>query len=216
MHERRTVSGDVELREAPGGGSMRIVGYAAKFYREADPGTQYELWRGAVERIMPGAFDEAVAGDDVRALFNHDSSQILGRTKSGTLKLSVDDVGLRYEVEPADTSVYRDVQTFLQRGDVDGSSFQFSIPADGERWSRQGSLEIREITKVKLFDVGPVTFPAYSAATSGVRNEELAEARSRRDQWAQDAEQKAQEKAARAARIAEVEAKLLDLSKRVD
>lgn len=216
MHERRTVSGDVELREAPGDGSMRIVGYAAKFYREADPGTQYELWRGAVERIMPGAFDDAVAGDDVRALFNHDSSQILGRTKSGTLKLSVDDVGLRYEVEPADTSVYRDVQTFLQRGDVDGSSFQFSIPADGERWSRQDGLEIREITKVKLFDVGPVTFPAYSAATSGVRNEELAEARSRRDQWAQDAEQKAQEKAARAARIAEVEAKLLDLSKRVD
>lgn len=213
--ETRNVAGDVELREVEGGGGMRIVGYAAKFYRNSDPGTEYELWRGAKERIMPGAFDDAVAGDDVRALFNHDSSMILGRSKSGTLRLSVDEVGLRYEVEPADTSVYRDVAQHLSRGDVDGSSFQFSIPSDGERWSNENGVEVRQITKVKLYDVGPVTFPAYASATSGLRSEDLDQARQRRDEWAAEQEQAAREKQQREQRLAEVDARLIDISKQL-
>jgi len=145
-----------------------IHGYAAIFYRAGDRSTQYQLWPGAVERIMPTAFNEALKrGDDVRALFNHDPNLVLGRTKAETLGLAVDQIGLRYEITPIDTSVYRDLVRRLQRGDVDGSSFSFAVEA--EEWRVEGDLEIRELHGVKLFDVGPVTFPAYQATSSGVR-----------------------------------------------
>lgn len=201
--ETRSIAGHVQLRSDEAAG---IVGYAAKFYRADDSGTEFRLWDGAVERIMPGAFDAALS-DDVRALFNHDASQILGRTKSGTLKLSVDDIGLRYEIAPADTRVYADVANFLSRGDVDGSSFQFQILPGGERWTRSGSTEVREITSVKLFDVGPVTFPAYEAATSGVRSVEMA--RQTREAWAQQMQRSAKESAQRRQRCGEVLARLV-------
>jgi hypothetical protein len=89
----------VERRED---GKPIIVGYGSVFYREDDPGTEYELWRGFKERIGRSAFDSRLT-DDVRALFNHDTNMVLGRTTAETLKLSVDDVGLRYEIEPPDT-----------------------------------------------------------------------------------------------------------------
>lgn len=131
---------------------------------------------------MPGAFDEAIKKDDVRALFNHDPSAVLGRNKAGTLRLSVDDVGLRYEVTPANTSIYKDVVEHLKRGDVDGSSFQFRTIED--KWTREGNSEIRELRKVQLFDVGPVSFPAYEGASSGVRSDEDAQdAKRSRDEW---------------------------------
>jgi HK97 family phage prohead protease len=186
--DRRSTAAPVELRENRDG-APTIRGYAAKFYRASDLGTEYELWKGARERIMPGAFDKALKGDDVRGLFNHDPNMLLGRSKAGTLKLEVDEVGLRYEIQPADTSVYKDVVEYLRRGDVDGSSFQFSVPQGGEEWRMEGGSEIRELREVKLFDVGPVVFPAYSAATSGVRSmEDCDEAKERRDDWRKEME----------------------------
>jgi len=180
--ETRSTKHAPELRGE--GENPSIGGYAAVFYRAGDPSTEYELWKGARERIMPGAFD-GVTGDDVRALFNHDPNNVLGRSKSGTLKLSVDEVGLRYEIEPSDTTTYRNITTWLRRGDVDGSSFAFSVLTD--EWRMEGGNEIREIRKLgKLYDVGPVTFPAYEGASSGTRAETTyAEARSNRDTWAQ-------------------------------
>jgi HK97 family phage prohead protease len=186
--DRRSTAAPVELRENQDG-APTIRGYAAKFYRSSDPGTEYELWKGARERIMPGAFDKAIQGDDVRGLFNHDPNMLLGRSKAGTLKLEVDEVGLRYEIQPADTSVYKDVVEYLRRGDVDGSSFQFSVPQGGEEWRMEGGSEIRELREVKLYDVGPVTFPAYKSATSGVRSmEDCDEAKERRDDWRKEME----------------------------
>lgn len=176
--EQRTVSHRVELR-AEGDGPPRISGYAATFYRADDPGTQYQLWRGAYERVMPGAFDETLKRDDIRGLFNHDPASVLGRIKAGTMTLTVDDVGLRYDIEPADTGLYRDVAEMIRRGDVDGSSFGFSIVGEDVWYRDENDNEIRELRNVKLFDVGPVTFPAYAASTS--------EARSARDAWAGEA-----------------------------
>lgn len=173
--EQRTVNRKVELR-ADGDGPPRITGYAATFYREDDPGTQYQLWGGAYERVMPGAFDETLKRDDIRGLFNHDPASVLGRVKSGTMTLTVDDVGLRYEFTPADTTLYKDVAEMIRRGDVDGSSFGFSIVGEDVWYRDANNNEIRELRNVKLYDVGPVTFPAYAASTS--------EARSARDQWA--------------------------------
>jgi HK97 family phage prohead protease len=162
MDRRNERLGDLHLRAA-GDGMSAITGYAAVFYREDDPGTEFQLWDGAVERIMPGAFD-SYGDDDVRALFNHDSSQILGRQKAGTLLLDVNRQGLRYTIMPSDSRIFSDVHQAIRRGDVDGSSFQFRIT--DEEWRSEDGVEVREIKSVQLLDVGPVTFPAYGAATS--------------------------------------------------
>jgi uncharacterized protein len=154
-------------------GKRTISGYGAVFYDADDTGTEYRLWEDVVERIMPGAFDRAMKEDDVRSLFNHDSNIVLGRTKSGTLRLSVDAVGLRYEIDAPDTQLVRDqVIAPLERGDVDGSSFMF-VPTR-TAWieeAKEGrTLYIRQIEEVELSEVGPVTFPAYESSTSGVRS----------------------------------------------
>lgn len=187
-----------EIRMDGDGDDRRMVGYAAVFYREGDPSTEYWLWDGAVERIMPGAFDD-ISGDDVRALFNHDPSLLLGRSTAGTLSLSVDDKGLRYEITPGDTTASRDVQAHLERGDLSGSSFGFRVQK--EEWVRgDDAIDIRHIRSVSTFDVGPVTYPAYGGTESGIRKAgESAEARANYDAW--KAEQA--EADARAARILE-------------
>jgi HK97 family phage prohead protease len=149
-------------------GKPVITGYAAVFYDANDPGTEYRIWEDVCERIMPGAFDDAIRGDDVRALFNHNDNLILGRTSAGTLRLSVDAKGLRYEIDPPDTQTARDLMESLKRGDVTGSSFMFR-PVENVIRDSEG-LYVIERTKVKLFDVGPVAFPAYESATAGVRS----------------------------------------------
>lgn len=158
-------------------GTKRIVGYAAVFHRSGDQGTEYQLWRDAVERIAPGAFRSALQRrDDVRALFNHDPNQVLGRAQAGTLSLSEDGTGLKYEITPPDTQQARDVMELIRRGDVSGSSFSFRIIK--EQWTDEGTREIRTIQDVELFDVGPVTFPAYEGTTAGARAEgDLSEAK---------------------------------------
>lgn len=149
--------------------NKRILGYASVFY-DGTEGTEYALWEDMKERIMPGAFDDALSNpDDVRGLFNHDPNQILGRTSAGTLALSVDAKGLFYEIEPGDTSFAHDVIESIKRGDVDGSSFAFRVL--DEELKKQDGKYVREITRVGLYDVGPVTYPAYEAATSGYRKE---------------------------------------------
>lgn len=159
------------------GKTPTISGYAAVFYRADDPGTEYELFRynnyRVVERLMPGCFDRAVKEDDIRALFNHNQDAILGRARAGTLRLSIDNTGLRYEIDPPDTQTARDLLESLKRGDVSGSSFSFDYRAkdvilqsenDG---SERDLIEVRDVT---LYDIGPVTFPAYTSTTSGVRS----------------------------------------------
>jgi HK97 family phage prohead protease len=122
------------------------------------------------ERILPGTFDRAIRDShDVRALANHDKNQLLGRTSSGTCRLSVDEIGLRYEIDLPDTQAGRDVGTSIQRGDLDGSSFSF-VPTRVS-WVEEGRLMIRQVEDVDLYDVGPVTFPAYAGTSSGLRSE---------------------------------------------
>ncbi len=144
----------------------RIRGYAAVFY-DGTPETQFELFEGFVERILPGAFDRAIDEDDVRALFNHDPDHILGRSSAETLSLEADETGLRYDIATPDTTIGRDVAASIKRRDVTGSSFSFVVT--DEDFRREGGVRIREIRGVQLFDVGPVTFPAYQATTADAR-----------------------------------------------
>ncbi len=164
--ERRCVrSTTARIQERQDGGST-LFGHAAVYY-DGSPETQFELWPGVVERIMPRAFDRAVKEDDVRALFNHDPSMVLGRKSAKTLSLSADSRGLGYEISLGESSVAKDTRDFVRRGEVTGSSFSF-ITTD-ERWVKEEGLEVRQILGVQLFDVGPVTFPAYEGTTAGAR-----------------------------------------------
>jgi HK97 family phage prohead protease len=161
----------LELR-AREGKLPQIAGYGAVFYNAAEPGTEYQLWTDFVERIMPGAFDRAVAErDDARALFNHDPTNLLGRIAAKTLSLEVDATGLAYTIDPPDTQMGRDVVEMIRRGDLSGSSFAFEVTDEDIRKEKRDDVEkwIREIRGVKLYDVGPVTYPAYEATTTGVR-----------------------------------------------
>ncbi len=164
----------VDKRAASGGTaeSKLIRGYGSVFYNESDPGTEYWLWSDIVERVMPGAFDELLASNpDVRGLFNHDSNYVLGRTTAGTCRLSVDTVGLYYECDesPNDPDWQR-VAEKITRGDVNGSSYSF-IPGstiwEETKDANDNYVWIRWIKTVDMvYDVGPVTFPAFTAATS--------------------------------------------------
>lgn len=175
--ERRFISASVELRASQNTDAekgAKIFGYAAKFNVESENlGNNDYQFR---EVIAPGAFDD-VLGDDVRALFNHESSMILARSKNGegSLKIGVDEIGLFYEFDMPDTQVGRDLATSIKRGDVDQSSFQFQIAVDGDKWEevRQGDTTIikRTINKIgRLLDVSPVTFPAYPDASVAIRS----------------------------------------------
>ncbi len=167
MIKSRFCSLDVEVREGENGGND-ISGVGAPFYRSDVPGTSYELWPGAEERIMPTAFD--AIDQDVWASFNHDPNLVLGRVSAGTLDLMVQDEGLRYRVRASNKSFYRDLVESLRRGDVLGSSFSFEVVDEAWRESIDGGPDVRELRSVRLFELGPVTNPAYQASTSGLRD----------------------------------------------
>ena len=194
MERRFLPQASAEVRVSGEDGAKKITGYASVFY-DGTPATEYVLWDDkfgrAVERIMPGTFDGALKrADDVRGLKNHEPSLILGRTKAKTLRLAVDDRGLSYEIDPPETTAGRDTVAELTRGDLDGSSFAFKVANGGQKWTlttdKDGrDNDIREITDVEpLYDVGPVTYPAYDGTTAGYRDGgDAAEARASRDAW---------------------------------
>ena len=160
--ERRTIKH--EVRVAGEGEARQIKGYAAVFKSLS------EDLGGFREMIMPGAFADAIAEDDVRALINHDPNLILGRNVAGTLRLAEDEVGLSYEIIPPDTQYARDLIVSLDRGDVDQSSFGFMVIEESWRAPDEGSnLPVRILHRVRLFDVSAVTFPAYQATTVAAR-----------------------------------------------
>lgn len=143
-----------------------ITGYAAVFYNGTAQ-TEYQIGRNTFERIREDAFNAAIRNDDVVGLFNHDQDNVLGRTSAGTMRLSIDQRGLKYEIDPADTELHKRVAVAQQRGDVPGSSFGFVVLDEGE--FADDGRRIREIRNVQLFDVGPVTYPAYQGTNKGDR-----------------------------------------------
>lgn len=141
---------------------MTISGYAAVFY-DGTPETEYRLGEDMVERIEHGAFDAVLRdGDDVVSLFNHNNDNLLGRVASGTVRLSVDRRGLKYDVETADTELHNRVEVLQSRGDLVGSSMGFwPTKQRYEKPAKRGGDTVRRIKEARLYDVGPVTNPAY-------------------------------------------------------
>jgi HK97 family phage prohead protease len=152
--------------ESRADGRAAIIGYAAVYNRlSLDLG-------GFKEEILPGAFDKILSRQrgkgDVVALFNHDSNIVLGRTSSGTLELSSDEKGLRYVVTPPVSRA--DVLELIQRRDVRGSSFAFTVDPKNESFrTGEDGKAVRQIREVSgLYDVGPVLVPAYPATSASV------------------------------------------------
>ena len=153
------VSGlQVEKRED---GNPKISGYAAIFNSDSED-------MGFVERIKPGAFKKALRKSDVRALFNHDANLIFGRS-GVNLKMKEDKTGLFMEVSPLTTSTYKMVEENIQSGLVTQQSFAFTVEED--EWNEDFTK--RTINKVgQIFDVSPVTYPAYADTTVALRSME--------------------------------------------
>ncbi|WP_063771525.1 HK97 family phage prohead protease [Streptacidiphilus albus] len=169
--EVRTADSDFDVRSAEDGGNV-LVGYAAKF------NTRSQNLGGFIETIAPSAFTNSLSrGLDVRALFNHDPNLVLGRSTAGTLTLSQDQIGLRYRVPLPNTTAGRDLAESLRRGDITQSSFSFEVDPDGDDWDDDNDMPIRTLRSVSLFDVSPVTYPAYLDTNSGIAQRSLANAR---------------------------------------
>ncbi len=147
----------------------KIIGYAVVFNTpSADLG-------GFVEVFEPSSVDRTLSEQlDVRALVNHDPSQVLGRTTAGTLKLVKDAHGLRVEIDPPDTSVGRDIRTSVGRGDMTGMSLSFYVvPPKGERFERRAGQFTRIISDAVILETSIVTFPAYAATNAEVAQRSL-------------------------------------------
>jgi HK97 family phage prohead protease len=158
---------EVEFRASDNGALGVLEGYAAVFNED----TLIDSWEGRfVERLAPGAFRKTLKdrGDQIKVLFNHGFDPQIGDKPLGKPSSMVEDVrGLRVEVPLDDTSYNRDLVASLRSGALDGMSFRFSVVR--EDIDESDALPIRTLREVKLYEFGPVTFPAYEATTAGVR-----------------------------------------------
>jgi len=162
MLERRTFQLE-EIRAVEDGKTLRISGHAAVFNKKS------EVIFGFREIVLPGAFKKTIDEADIRALWNHDPNFVLGRNKAGTLRLKEDDRGLKTDIDLPDTQFARDLYHSIKRGDVDQMSFGFRTVTD--KWKTENSEAVRELVEVELFDVSPVTFPAYPQTDINARAE---------------------------------------------
>lgn len=162
--ERRALAAPPEVRADDG--AMVARGYAALFNSEADIGGYFR------EVIAPGAFRETLKNDDIRALIDHDTGRVIGRSTAGTLRLKEDDKGLSVEIDLPDTTDGRDLAVQLERGDISGMSFGFIVRHD--EWDETSDPPTRTIHAVDLREVSAVAFPAYGDTEIALRSLENA------------------------------------------
>lgn len=156
----------IEYRNDDKGESRTVAGVAAVFESESN---ELGWFR---EKIMPGAFDDADMSD-VRALFNHDPNQILARSKNNSLSLSITENGLEYSFDCPQTTCGNDCLENIRSGLIDQSSFAFTV--SDYHWEEEkrdeNHIDVRVITKIqKVYDVSPVTYPAYDDTSVAKRS----------------------------------------------
>ena len=164
--QMRTASTEFKTRDD--NGNLAIEGYFAVF------DSVYQITSDMSESIAQGAFDNTIS-DDIRALINHDTTLVLGRTKAGTLQLRTDSHGLwgHIDINPNDSDAMN-LYNRVQRGDVDQCSFGFDIINEETDFREDGSIHWT-IKEVKLYEVSPCTFPAYEETNIAARTKERAE-----------------------------------------
>lgn len=162
IQKRTFVLDNIEVRAQGDDKGRTLTGYAALF----DVASQ-DLG-GFTEIIRAGAFTKTLAEADIRALKNHNPDYVLGRTKSGTLRLEEDEKGLRVEIDVPEAQWALDLVASIERGDIDQMSFAFRAVKD--RWTHNDDEpDLRELIEVKLFEVSPVTWPAYTETEISAR-----------------------------------------------
>ena len=170
VRERRWMPTEFEVRRKETGGVV-VEGHGAVFMRKS------QNLGGFREQVADTAFDRTLGDNpDVRALINHDPSALLGRTRSGTLRLAKDTVGLHYEIDMPDRQDARDLLVSMERKDLTQSSFGFYVVTGGDTWSEdEDGFPLRTLTAVSLHngDVSPVTYPAYEDSDSGIAGRAL-------------------------------------------
>jgi HK97 family phage prohead protease len=119
------------------------------------------------EEIAPGAFSDSL-GEDIRALMNHNTGIVLGRTRANTLRLFEDATGLGFELDLPETTAGRDLAESIRRGDITQMSFGFETLSD--EWRMEDKAEIRTLKKIRLFEISPVAFPAYPQTEVALRS----------------------------------------------
>ena len=124
---------------------------------------------GFRERILPDAVTDSLNRNGVLALFNHNNSALLGRTRSGSLALTVDTHGLAFELQLPKTQLGTDVAELVARGDVSQMSFGFIVPSGGDVWSSERGQTIRTVRQMELFEISLVPEPAYERTSVALR-----------------------------------------------
>lgn len=165
QRQTRTLPARFETRGPVEGKTGPVIcGYFAVF------NSDFEMWPGEIERVAPGAFSSSLGGD-IRALIDHETRLVLGRTSSGTLILREDEVGLYGEIQinEADTDAMN-LYARVQRGDVSQCSFGFDIVKEDYQVSPDGKSCTYTIRDVVLYEVSIVTFPAYEATSVEARS----------------------------------------------
>lgn len=183
MRQVRSMPAKFQTRDDDG--DLYIEGYFAVF------NTKYELWDGAAETVMPGAFSDTLS-EDIRALINHNARLVLGRNKAGTLLLSEDSRGLYGKIKVNQDDVdAMNLYSRIQRGDVDQCSFGFDILSEDFEHNPDTGEDLWKITKVKLYEVSAVTFPAYEETSISARKRDFEEIQRRKTEaWKHDQKNK--------------------------
>ncbi|ARW58413.1 hypothetical protein [Bacillus phage Tavor_SA] len=169
--EIRALPMTIEVREVNEDEGKRTISGSIKYNNES---AEMRDWWGDtfVEEIAEGAFDESLKVRDVVGLWSHDTSQVLGNTKSKTLRIENDKKELRFELDIPNTTVGNDAWELIKRGDVDGVSFGMKVTKD--KWSSEerenGKLYKRSILNAELYEISPVAFPAYPTNEVSVRS----------------------------------------------
>jgi len=141
------------------GAALGLVGYACRFDQLSEP-IGSPPFR---EVIRPAALARLAERRDVKCLVGHDATRVVGSTRSGTLSLSVDAIGLRFHLDPPDSPTGRDLVESVKRRDLDGVSIGFRVRPDGEAWTG-ARPPVRELRDIDLFEISFVSWPAYSGA----------------------------------------------------
>lgn len=171
MKEIRALPMTIEVREVNEDEGKRTISGSIKYNNES---AEMRDWWGDtfVEEIAEGAFDESLKIRDVVGLWSHDTSQVLGNTKSKTLRIENDKKELRFELDIPNTTVGNDAWELIKRGDVDGVSFGMKVTKD--KWSSEerenGKIYKRSILNAELYEISPVAFPAYPTNEVSVRS----------------------------------------------
>lgn len=162
--ELRAYSDSLELKNEDEGKKKQICGYINKFNTRSQ-------YMGFYEEVSNNAFDKTLAdGHNIYAMYNHDDDKILGSTRSGNLRLFVDDIGLRFELDINENISYaRDLYELVSNNDINGCSFGFYV--NNDTWSRtEEGIDLRIINEVELIEVTITPFPAYLDSEASCRS----------------------------------------------